>query len=100
VGNKALLTLVLASEQNAAVRVGMSFDPLDPAAAGEKFLNAFLSQRSIELGRQHAAISLLIIRLYAIARMPVAELSRRPDGIFRRRSWLGAGCTSESIPRL
>jgi hypothetical protein len=38
-----LLALALTAEQNAAVRIRISFDPFDPAATREKFLDCFLA---------------------------------------------------------
>jgi GAF domain-containing protein len=46
-----LLALALAAEQNAAVWVGVSFDPFDLAPAREKLLNGFRARRCSDLGR-------------------------------------------------
>jgi hypothetical protein len=60
----------LAAEQNAAVGIGMSFDPFDPAPTREKLLNGFLARHCIDLGRHDA--SPLIACWYA---MPLTSVS-------------------------
>jgi hypothetical protein len=55
-GFEVSLALTLAAEQDAALGVGIMRDPLDAAAARQKFLDRFLSGCRIDLGRHHALL--------------------------------------------
>jgi hypothetical protein len=52
--SELLLALALTAKENAAIRIRMGLDPLDPAPSREKLLNGFLSRVCINLGRHNA----------------------------------------------
>jgi hypothetical protein len=60
--SELLLALALTAKENAAVRIRISFDPFDPAATRQKFLDGFLARGCRDI--RHGATSFLIASWY------------------------------------
>jgi hypothetical protein len=87
-GIELSLALALAVEQDAALGVGVMLDPLDTAAARQKFLGGFLSRCC--LGRHHALLvdpsvmgAAILRELAAVGRTPcrASEASKKDDNL-------------------